>query len=301
MRDNSFSAAQTLRGPGTRARSRRIVHWRVVRPLILHVVLIGLSLVMLVPLAWVLSTSLQANGKEFAFPPQWIPSPIEWSNYPTALTTVPFAAYFRNTLVIAVSATVGAVLTSSWAAFAFSRLHFPGRNVYFSLALSTLMVPYVVTLIPSFIIFQHLHWINTFAPLIVPSWFGGGAFNIFLLRQFFLTLPRELDDAARADGANEFWIWARIVVPLSKPALAAVAILTFIFHWNDFLAPLIYLNSPSKYTLSLGLASFQDRYGGFFNLMMAAAIVMIVPVLMVFSAGLRFFMRGIALTGMAGR
>ncbi len=300
MANSGVSGARTL--PILAERSgKRVLWFRHVRPMALHVVLIGLSAFMLLPLAWVISTSLQANGKEFSFPPQWIPSPIEWSNYPKALTMVPFLLYFRNTVFIAILATVGAVLTSSWAAFAFARLDFPGRNVCFSIALSTLMLPYVVTLIPTFIIFQHLHWINTYAPLIVPSWFGGGAFNIFLLRQFYLTLPHELDYAARVDGANEFWIWARVIVPLSKPALATVAILAFIFHWNDFLAPLIYLNSPQKYTLSLGLAAFQNRYGGFFNLMMAASIVMIIPILLVFSAGLRFFMRGVALTGMAGR
>lgn len=272
----------------------RNVAWR-------HVLLIVSSVVMLVPLAWVLSTSLKASGREFVFPPQWIPSPLEWQNYPAAFNTVPFALYFRNSVIIAGAATLGSVLTASWAAFSFARLRFPGRDIFFGIALSTMMVPYVVTLIPTFIIFRELNWINTFLPLIVPAWLGGGGFNIFLLRQFYKTLPRELDDAARVDGANEFWIWAHIVTPLSKPALATVAMLAFIFHWNDFLAPLIYLNSPNNFTLSLGLASFQNQYGGLYNLMMAAAVMMIVPVMIVFFTGLRFFMQGIALTGFAGR
>lgn len=280
------------------ARPHAIDIWHVVWR---HGLLVVLSVVMLVPLAWVISTSFKASGREFVFPPQWIPSPLEWQNYPAAFNTVPFALYFRNSVIISGAATLGSVLTASWAAFSFARLRFPGRDVFFGIALSTMMVPYVVTLIPTFIIFRELNWINTFLPLIVPSWLGGGGFNIFLLRQFYKTLPRELDDAARVDGANEFWIWAHIVTPLSKPALATVAMLAFIFHWNDFLAPLIYLNSPNNFTLSLGLASFQNQYGGLYNLMMAAAVMMIFPVIVVFFTGLRFFMQGIALTGFAGR
>lgn len=269
--------------------------------LALHLLLIALSVIMLIPLAWVLSTSLKAAGAEFDFPPQWIPSPIVWSNYPEAFTAVPFALYFRNSLIVSVSATLGSVLTGSMAAYGFARLRFPGRNVLFAAALSTMMVPGVVTLIPSFIIFKQLHWVDTFLPLIVPSWLGGGAFNIFLLRQFFMGLPRELDEAARVDGANGLWIWAKIIMPLAKPAVATVAILVFIFHWNDFLGPLIYLNSSQNFTLAVGLSQFNDRYGSNFNLLMAASMMMILPMLVAFFAGLRFFMKGITLTGLAGR
>lgn len=279
----------------TLERRRQIGH------LLLHMILLMVSAALLVPLAWVISTSLHSAGTEFNFPPQWIPQPIDWKNYPTALTAIPFGLFFRNSVIIAVLATAGSVITGSAAAYGFSRLRFPGRDLLFGVALSTLMVPYVVTLIPQFIIFRELHWINTFAPLIVPSWLGGGAFNIFLLRQFYGTLPRELDDAARVDGASAFWIWARVIMPLSKPALATVAILVFIFHWNDFLGPLIYLNSQSNFTLAVGLSEFRDRYGNDFNLMMAASMVMIVPIMIIFFAGIRFFMRGIALTGLAGR
>ncbi|MCL4544873.1 MAG: carbohydrate ABC transporter permease [Chloroflexi bacterium] len=286
--------------PRTSWRASRKIRSRISHGL-LHVLLIIFGVAALVPLAWVLSTSLKQEGNEFIFPPQWIPDPVAWSNYPTALTAVPFALYLRNTLFIVVLTAAGSLLTGSLAAFAFARLRFRLRSLIFGMVLSTLMVPYVVTLIPTFIIFRTLGWVNTYWPLILPSWFGGGAFNIFLMRQFFMTLPIELDEAARADGANGFWIWWHITLPLSGPVLATVAIFSVIFHWNDFLNPLIYINSPSLFTLALGLQQFSSQHTTQFTYLMAASVVMILPILVLFLFCQRYFLRGIALTGLAGR
>lgn len=268
---------------------------------LIHAILVAFGVLALAPLAWVISTSLKEEGSEFTFPPQWIPDPVTWSNYPEALTDVPFALYLRNTLFIVIVATAGTLITGSLAAYAFARLRFRGRSLLFGLALSTLMVPDVVTLIPTFIIFKSLGWINTFLPLTLPSWFGGGAFSIFLMRQFFMTLPMELDEAARADGASAYWIWWHIVLPLSGPVLATVTIFSVISRWNDFLGPLIYLNSPQLFTLALGLQQFSSQYTTRFTLLMAASVAMIAPILVMFFFCQRYFLRGIALTGLAGR
>lgn len=257
--------------------------------------------VLALPFLWMLSTSLKPEGREFVYPPEWLPNPMRWDNYLTALTALPFGLYFFNTLVITLSALAGTLLTASLAAFAFARLRFPGREFLFLLVISTLMLPGIVTLIPRFILFRHLGWIDTFLPLIVPWWFGGGAFNIFLIRQFFMTLPFDLDDAARIDGASNFQIYWRVLLPLAKPALATVAVLGFLHHWNDFLEPLIYLQSPNNRTVALGLRGFQDLYHTQWTLMMAAAATAIFPVLVLFFVAQRYFVRGIHLTGLAGR
>jgi multiple sugar transport system permease protein len=300
-----------------RTQSRTAAAWRASRRsqkrlghLLLHVVLIAFGVLMLLPFAWLVSTSLKEQGTELVVPPVWIPNPIVWQNYPKALSQLPFIipapgtgwhSLLNNTLFITGATLLGALTTASMAAYAFSRLRFRWRSALFAVCLSTLMLPNVVTLIPQFILFKDLGWINTFAPLIVPSFFGGGAFNIFLIRQFFMTIPYELEEASRIDGASSLRIWWSIMLPLSKPALGTVAIFGIIFHWNDFLGPLIYLNSQQYYTLALGLQSFQGAYGGDFNLMMAASTVMIIPIMVLFFFAQRFFMQGIALTGMGGR
>ncbi len=253
------------------------------------------------PLLWLVSTSLKQPGTEFTYPPRWIPEPIFWRNYVDALAQEPFGLYLRNTLTITVAATLGAVITASLAAFGFARIRFPGRDVLFILLLSTMMLPDVVTLVPKYILFSKLHWINTFLPLTVPFWFGGGAFNIFLIRQFFMTLPYELDEAARIDGASNFRIYAQLLMPLSVPALATVVILTAVNNWNDFLSPLIYLNSPARFTLALGLQNYQTLYGTQWAWLMAASMLMIAPMLILFFSFQRFFIEGIQLTGLAGR
>jgi multiple sugar transport system permease protein len=253
------------------------------------------------PLLWLISTSLKERGHEFLVPPELIPHPIVWQNYPIAMTSLPFHIYFANTMIIVVMSELGTLLTASMAAFAFARLRFPGRDFFFILVLSSLMLPNVVTLIPKFVIFRTLNWINTLLPLWVPSWFGGGAFNIFLLRQYAMTLPLELDEAARIDGANNWQIYTRVVLPLLGPALATVAIFTFINGWNDFLEPLIYLHDDARRTLALGLLGFQDLYATEWNLMMAASAVLIIPVIAIFLLAQRYFIQGISLTGLAGR
>jgi multiple sugar transport system permease protein len=266
-----------------------------------YVVLTVVGIVLALPFIWLLSTSLKLEGTEFTFPPQWLPTPIMWSNYPAALETVPYLAYARNTVIITVAATLGALITASMSAFAFTRVRFPGRNVLFILLISTLMLPDAVTLVPKYILFSKLHWINTYLPLTVPVWFGGGAFNVFLLRQFFMTIPYDLDEAARMDGGGNWRIYWSVLLPLSKPALTAVAIFSVIYNWNDFLNPLIYLNQQQYFTLALGLQFFQSEYATQWTLMMAASVMMIAPIIVLFFLAQRVFIEGIQLTGIAGR
>jgi ABC-type glycerol-3-phosphate transport system permease component len=256
---------------------------------------------LITPLYWMIGTSLKETGKEWMLPPQWIPDPFDFSNYPKALTSLPFHYFFRNTIIIVVLATVGTVWSSTMAGFAFARLRFPGRNMLFLLVLATMMLPNVVTLIPTFLLFKGLGWLNTFLPLIVPYWLGGTAFSIFLSRQFFMGIPYELDEAARVDGASNYRIYAAILLPLSGPLVGALAIFSVLHHWNDFLGPLIYVNRMELRTLALGLRSFQGSFSSNFNLMMAAATVTAIPIIVLFFSAQRFFMRGVLMTGLAGR
>ncbi len=258
------------------------------------------ALVMSTPFYWLLSSSLKEPNKIWLFPPQWIPDPVRWENYLEALTASPFHLYLFNTLVIVIAGEIGVLLTASMAAYGFARLRFRGRDFMFSVILATIMLPWVVTMIPRYILFKQLGWLDTPLPLIVPDWFGGGAFNIFLLRQFFRTIPRDFTDAARIDGAGEFGIYWRVVLPLIKPALTAVAIFLFLHHWNDFMGPLIYLTSPEKYTISLGLASFKGLYTTQWHYLMAASTATILPVLVLFFLAQRYFIQGIVMSGIKG-
>jgi multiple sugar transport system permease protein len=275
--------------------------------LVAHAALALISAVALVPIAWMTSTALKAKGTELEWPIQWIPNPIVWDNFVRAHTILPFATYYKNTLTIAVLATVGAVLTSSMAGFAFARLRFVGRGPLFMLVLATMMLPSIVTLIPTYIIWRNLGAIDTFAPLIVPSWLAsssGGfssAFAIFLMRQFFMTLPHDLDDAARVDGASSYRIYWQILLPLCVPALAIVGIFSFVEHWNEFLGPLIYLNSDSMRTAAIGLALGSGTFRNTYNYIMAVAFTMTMPIVLIFFSAQRYFMKGIVMTGMAGR
>lgn len=283
-------------------------HWRSrTGRLVLHLVLIAIGVTFLLPFAWMLSTSLKESGTEFAYPPQWIPNPILWSNYKTALVdVVPFTIYFKNTVLIAVGVTIGDVLVTSLSAYSFARLRWPGRNALFVCTLATLMLPSIVTIIPTFQLMRHLGWIDTFFPLIVPSWFGvsaqGGAFSIFLFRQFFMTIPQELDEAARIDGASPLRIWWNIIMPLATPVLATVVIFDVLNSWNDFFNPLIYLSSQDNFTMGLGLGQYViGRSGTLYNLQMAASTIMTIPVILLFLFTQRFFMRGIVTSGLTGR
>ncbi len=257
------------------------------------------AILFLLPLLWMISSSLKPNYQVFEFPPRWLPHPVQWSNYPEALTYVPFGRYTVNTLFIAVMTIAGHLLSCTLVAYAFARLQAPGKNTLFVIMLATMMLPYPVTMVPIYIGFKTLGWVNSFRPLIVPAFFGS-PFYIFLLRQFFLTLPPELEDAARVDGANTMQILWHIILPISRPAMATVAVFSFQAAWNDFLGPLIYLNDQSKYTVSLGLNFFRSSYDVRWGYLMAASLVTMLPVILVFLLAQRQFIRGIALTGLKG-
>jgi len=269
----------------------------------MQLLLLSISAVMLIPFFWLVSTSLKVRGTEFTFPPRWILRPAVWRNYYTAIfeSGLPFTRFLLNTAIITGFNMFGVLFSASLAGFGFARLRFPGRDKLFILVLSTLMLPDIVTQIPSYLLFRMLKWIDTFLPLIVPTYLGGGAFNIFLFRQFFLTIPLELDEAARIDGASTAQIYLRVILPLSKPVLTSVAIFTFLGNWNSFMGPLIYLNSIEKMTLAVGLRAFQGLRGTEWNLMMTASAVMMIPVLVLFFAAQRYFIQGIVTTGFGGR
>jgi multiple sugar transport system permease protein len=270
---------------------------RVMGRVIVFAILLAGAALALFPLIWMLSTSLKPDSEVFKLPPSWIPAHPRLKNYREALTLIPYWRYTLNTVIITTLVVSGTVITSTMVAYSFARLRAPGLSALFALALSTIMLPTSVTLIPTFLLYRQLHWIGTYLPLVVPSWLGGGAFNIFLLRQFFLALPREPEEAARVDGAGYFTILWKIVVPQSLPALTAVAIFNFVASWNDFLDPLIYLDKPEQFTLSLGINSFKDIYFSHWNYLMAAAFVAALPcVLVVFFAN-RLFIRGVVISG----
>ena len=271
------------------------------RQILGYVALTTGAIISLFPLYWTWMVSLRPAGWEFTFPPIWLPVSWRWQNYVDAWNAGPFLVYTRNSLLITLLATLGTLLSGSISAFGFARLKFPGRDVAFTLILSTMMLPSWVTLIPTFILFKHLHWLDTLKPLIVPSWFGGGAFFIFMMRQFFLTIPIEMEEAARVDGASTIRIYWQIIMPLSGPVMASVSIFSFIRHWNNFMGPLIFTSSVKSRTLALGLRYFQHEYTTSVCLMMCAAIFMIIPVLILFFAAQRYFVKGVATAGLAGR
>jgi multiple sugar transport system permease protein len=264
-----------------------------------YAILCVAAAIFLLPLFWMLSSSLKPEWQVLANPPVWLPNPPRWENYREALTYLPFGRYAINTLIISLGAIVGHVLSCTLVAYAFARLRAPGKDFLFLLVLSTLMLPYPVTMVPLFALFNWLGWIDTFLPLIVPAFFGN-AFYIFLLRQYFLTLPPELEDAARIDGANTLQILWRVILPISTPALATVVIFTFQATWNDFLQPLIYLQDQSRYTLTLGLNFFRGSFQVNWAYLMAASLVVVLPVVLVFFFTQRLFIQGIAMTGMKG-
>ena len=297
------SHGQTWRGSGAKAgwqltKSRR----RLIAQVVSYFLLTIGGVVMALPFFWLISSSLKKPAQIFIIPPQWIPNPPKWSNYVELFTLLPFELYTRNTLIIVVGTVSGQLITGSMAAYAFSRLRWPGRDLVFVALLATMMLPGAVTMIPVFIIFKTLGWLNTFLPLIVPYWFGGGAFYIFLLRQFFLTIPMELEDAARMDGASSFIIYTRIMLPLARPALAVVAIFSFMSNWNAFMGPLIYLSSNDKWTLALGIQALQGLEWGrdMTELLMGAGFIMILPTLILFIVAQDIFVRGVTLTGIKG-
>lgn len=269
------------------------------RALIWVSLIIG-SVIMMMPFLWMISSSLKLETRVFEFPPSLIPNPIRFENYVEALVYKPFDIYLRNTMFIVALNEIAILISASFCAYGFARIRFPGRNFWFAVVLGTMMLPSVVTMIPTFVIFSRLKWLDSYLPLTVPYLFGGEAFNIFLLRQFFRTIPEELADAARIDGCSEYRIWWNLFMPLAKPALTTVAIFTFLNAWNDFMGPLLYLNSPDKFTVSLGLATFQSVLRTRWDLLMAATSAMTLPVLAIFFMGQRYFVKGVVLTGLKG-
>jgi len=301
-------AVSATRAHGDRLVIRRLVNGeRLWRALIWTLLLVG-ACVMLLPFLWLVTSSLKTELEVFRYPPKWIPNPPQFQNYIDAWTTKPlhhpgFGVYLRNTFFVVILNEIGILGSASLCAYALARIDFPGKNFWFGVVLATMMLPGVVLMIPTFVIYSRLGWVNTFLPLTVPAFFGGGAFFIFLLRQFFLTLPPELADAARVDGCGEFGIYRRIMLPLATPALATVAVFTFIWTWNDYMGPLLYLSKdPTKWTVALGLAMFRTfmwqrtRW----DLLMAASTMMIMPIIVIFFLAQRYFIQGIVTTGLKG-
>lgn len=282
---------------GSQPRQRR--PWLSPGRLLLHAGLIAGSVVMVLPFLWMISTSLKAPAEVFTYPPVWIPRPPVWENYSRTVSVMPFGRFYLNSLIVAASVTALQLLTSSLAAFAFARLRFRGREVIFLLYLATLMIPFQVTMIPNFILMRYFGWFDTYQALILPPAFS--AFSTFLMRQYFLGIPRELDDAARLDGASSFRIWWQIILPLSGPVIAALTIFTFLNSWNDFLWPLVITNSLEMRTLPVGLTAFQGQYKVEWHLLMAGSVIAILPVLVVYIIGQKSFVQGITLSGLAGR
>ena len=257
------------------------------------------AMTMLLPFLWMVSSSLKTGADIFVFPPQWIPRPPVWSNYPETIAAMPFVNFVANSIKIASLATLGQLITCSMAAYAFARMEFPGRDLLFGILMAALMIPGQVTMIPIFLIMRSLGWVDTHLPLIIP-YFCGGAFDTFLMRQFFLTLPKELEDAAMIDGCSRFAILWKIFVPLSKPALATLGVFTFMNHWNDLLGPVIYLTSFDKMTLPVGLAVFREQYNTQWNLLMAGALISVAPILVMYVCAQKYFIQGITMTGIKG-
>ncbi len=263
-----------------------------------YLALVGLGALFSVPVAWMLSSSLHELAAVFAQPYRWLPSPLHWENYVRAVTLLPVGRFLVNTVVITVPVMAATLLSSALVAYGFARFRFPGRDALFALCLATMMLPGQVTMIPLYMLFARLGWVDTYLPLIVPSLFGS-PFYIFLLRQFFLTIPRDSEEAALIDGASRLRIWWSVVLPQARPAVATVLIFTFIGTWNDFFGPLLYLNSPEKATLTLGLNLMKTQVLGSgvveWNILMAASLLVLLPNVVLFFLAQRQFIRGISM------
>ncbi|MEY3601300.1 MAG: hypothetical protein RL169_544 [Armatimonadota bacterium] len=272
-----------------------------------HIVLIVLSLIFVSPLLWMVTTAIKPIEETMTATPTLLPSKFLWDNFPKAVTYgskelgyIPFLLYARNTLMVTLLCVAGSVCSNAVVAYAFARLRWPGRDAFFAVTLATMMVPFPVLMVPTFGLFKWLGWVGSFRPLWVPAFFGS-AFSIFLLRQFFRTIPMELSEAAKIDGCSEVRIFTDVLLPLAKPALAVVALFTFMGTWNDFMGPMIYLSDQETFTLSLGLQAYQSQHGGTqWNLLMAAATVVILPVIVVFFFAQKMFIQGIATSGLKG-
>ncbi len=297
-------SSATASQPVTNRRPRRFSSRRAseLRANIATLIILSLgAVVILMPFFWMISTSLKEQGDVYLYPPEWIPRPLQWVNYQDVLTLVPMARYALNSLFIVTSVMIGTILSCSFTAYGFARLRAPGRDFIFLIVLATLMLPTTVTLVPTYIAFNNIGWINSFKPLIIPAFFGT-PFYIFLLRQFYISLPRELEESAKLDGATAYRIWWDLMLPLSLPALATVAVFTFIATYNDFFGPLIYLSDESKRTVAVALSYFNGSpdAGPQMHLLMAMTVLATVPSLIVFLLAQRVFVQGIVTTGLKG-
>jgi len=270
-----------------------------VRPIIAHIGLIAVGLLFALPFVWLVATALKPDAQIFQIPPVWIPHPAHWENFIKAVNYIPFGQYTWNTLRICLLTSIGTVVSCTLVAYSLAKISWRGRNLVFYSLFVTMLLPSQVTMIQTFAIFKWMGWIGTILPLTVPAFFGN-AFYIFLLRQFFLTIPNELSDAARIDGCSEFQIFWKIMLPLVKPAITTVALFTFIGAWNDFLGPLLYLNDESTYTLSLGLERFISQHGAEWSMLMAASTIMTLPIIVLFFFAQKTFIQGVTLTGIKG-
>jgi multiple sugar transport system permease protein len=276
--------------------------WDGIKMILSYMILAAGAFVFLLPFFWMVSTSLKEQTEVYTFPPTFFPKSFRWQNFIEGWTheNTMFPRWTANTLFITVGVMGGILLTSSLCAYGFARLKFKGRDFWFMLVLASIMLPGPVTLIPLYVGYHRIGWLDTFKPMIVPSWFGGGAFNIFLLRQFFKGIPLELEEAAIVDGASRFRIWWQIFLPLSKPALATIAVFTFQGVWNDFYGPLIFLSSRENYTLALGINAFKGLYNTQIPLMMAMSWLMVIPMIVVFFFAQKLMIRGVVLSGIKG-
>jgi multiple sugar transport system permease protein len=289
-------ARSASQGPRRRRRTPRAVGASISK----HTVLIVLSVMFALPLVWMAGTSFKTAQQALQLPVAWWPHPFLWSNYPDLFAALPYFRFFLNTFLYAGITIVGVCVSSSLVAYGFSRLRWPGRNAVFYVMLTTLIMPFVCTLIPLFVMYKRFGWIGTYLPLEIPTFFGSSVFSTFLLRQFFMTIPQALSDAARIDGAGEFYIYSRIILPLAKPALAAVVLFQFVYCWNDYLGPLVYIGNQNSYPLSLGLALILGEYTTNWAWVMAGATAATAPIVILFFLTQRTFIQGIALTGTKG-
>ena len=276
--------------------NRKHVNWG---HLILHIVLLGICLISIFPFIWMISSSLKDSELIFSFPPQLIPNPVTWQNYPEAWKATAMGRAMINSLFIAVVTTGGGCLVSSLVAYGFAKIDFKFKTALFMVVLSTMMIPYQVTLIPLFIIFKHLGWINTYNPLIVPSLFGTAA-NVFMMRQYMLKIPNDFRDSGFIDGCGHFRIWFKIILPMCVPTLVSLGVLTFMGHWNNYLGPMIYLSSRVKMTVPLVLRSYKGSYSTQWHLLMAASCIALAPVVLLYIVSQKFIISGIMMGGIKG-
>lgn len=277
---------------------RRVSTRKIFTKIIVYLLVIGGAVVFLLPLFWMISTSLKSNDQVFTTPIQWIPKPVHWHNYVEAWTKYyPFTRFLINSCIIAGGAIIGQLLSSPLVAYSFARLHWPYRDIFFYILLLTMLIPYPVVMVPQFLLFYKLGWINTYLPFIVPA-FCGAPFYIFLMRQLIMTIPYELDDAAKIDGCSSFDIYRRIILPLLKPGLVAIVIFEFIGRWNDFLGPLIYLTKMELFTLPLGLNVFRTQAGTYMNSFMAVSCLSLIPCFVLFFSAQKYFIQGVVITGL---